>query len=496
MFKSIFSRLVFIFISILIISFSVAGGILYYFIDNFLMEEKETTLVQAGEDIRGMLKTVLDNRNTINAPYYWETFNNALETLSRNIGAIWVVNSSGYIEADVAFRDDVERYIKGKFIYEGGKYRLPEEQQYAKVMSSGDIVKEKGDFYNLFNGTGVSWLTVEIPFTYGGEVVGAVYLHTPAPEIYRMRTAVLRFFVISVAVSAVISVILVYIASLRISKPLKEIKNAARIIAGGEFQKRLHIDSRDEIGELAASFNNMAVALQNLEEMRRGFIANVSHELRTPMTSIRGFIEGILDGTVPQDRQNEYLTIVKDETNRLNRLVNDLLDLARMESGEMKLQLKGININELVRRCVIKLESIIVRKDIHVEASFHDEEIYAIADRDAIERVLINLIHNAVKFTPDGGTITIGTAVKRDKIEISIADTGIGIEKEEINLIWDRFYKSDKSRSKDKIGTGLGLAIVKNIINEHGQNIWVESGPGKGSVFTFTLDRTSAAEKG
>ena len=252
--------------------------------------------------------------------------------------------------------------------------------------------------------------------------------------------------------------------------------------------------SRDEIGQLAQSFDQMAVALQNIEEMRRDFIANVSHELRTPMTSIRGFIEGILDGTIPPERQSYYLTIVRDETDRLNRLVNNLLDLARMEAGELELRPRVVNINEIIRVCIIKLENLITSKQIQVEANFDDENVFVSADPDAIERVIYNLVHNAIKFTPEGGSIAIGTVRKKDTVEISVKDTGIGIDPNDMDMIWDRFYKADKSRSKDKVGTGLGLAIVKNIINEHNQQIWVESEPGKGTKFTFTLRKIENAE--
>jgi len=315
-----------------------------------------------------------------------------------------------------------------------------------------------------------------------------VYLTKRIPEINKARLTVFKFYIIAISIAVVISVLLVYIFSLKLTKPLKQINNAAKQIANGEFSKRLDIKSEDEIGQLAKSFNNMAVALENLENMRRGFIANVSHELRTPMTSIHGFIEGILDGTIPPEKQREYLTIVSDETKRLSRLTNDLLDLARMESGDMKLTYVTFNVNELIRRCIIKLENQIIMKNIQIEANFYEEPTFVYADKDSIERVILNLLHNAVKFVQDGGQVKIETVKLKSKVMVYIKDNGIGIDSEEINLIWDRFYKSDKSRGKDKMGTGLGLAIVKNIINEHGQEIKVESELGKGTVFYFTLN--------
>src|SRR5690606_17345428 len=223
------------------------------------------------------------------------------------------------------------------------------------------------------------WLTVARSFKYefpgGNSMMIVIYLHTPVQEVSAARRKVLKYFLTSGGIAIAVSVVMIYIFSLRLSRPLKQLKYAATRISNGEFEKRVNIKSRDEIGELARAFNQMASALENIEKMRRGFVANVSHELRTPMTSIRGFIEGILDGTIPPEKHEHYLTIVRDETNRLNRLVTDLLDLAKMESGEMKLNITDFDINELIRKCVIKLETLILEKDLAVDAVFEEEDL-------------------------------------------------------------------------------------------------------------------------
>lgn len=489
MFKTIFSKLVIIFILILLIGFSITGAMLYYFLTNFVSSEKEGLLIQSAEKIAEVLSVYVENQDNQAAK---QTFSYILQSYSVNTNSIiWIVNTNG----DLVFTEpEVSEKLKQKFKDDAGHFKLPDERQYKKVLGGQTHVKERGSFYGLFDGTGVAWLTIEEPVIYNKKVIAAVYFNTPMPEIHRVRTSVFRFFMLSVSASILISILLIYIFSLRISRPLKEINNAAKIIAGGEFRNRLHINTQDEIGELAESFNQMVTDLQNLEEMRRGFIANVSHELRTPMTSIRGFIEGIIDGTIPYEKQKDYLSIVRDETIRLNRLVNDLLDLAKMEAGEMKLTFKNFNINELIRRCIIKLENLIISKNIQIEAAFETDEIFVEADADAIERVIINLIHNAIKFTNDFGTIIITTSNKKDKVYIEIQDDGVGIDVEEINNVWERFYKSDKSRGRDKGGTGLGLAIVKNIINEHKQQIWLESELNIGTKFTFTLKSSEEIE--
>jgi signal transduction histidine kinase len=492
MFKSIFSKLVFIFIGILILSFSITGGMLFYFLDNFVTAEKVRVLERSADEINLLLA---EYEEYLSNPLALSLFQSNLRSYMVNTNSyIWIVSREGYIYFTGTAKPElgIRKDVAGRLEDPTGRLRYPDEKQYVKLMT-GQItsMKEIGDFYGLFAGTGSEWLTIAKPYVSDNMIGAAVYIHTRVPEIRKVRVEVFSYFLISVGAAILVSVVLVYILSRRLSKPLKQIRDAAKVIAGGEFRKRLNIHSNDEIGELAASFNQMVVALQNLEEMRRGFIANVSHELRTPMTSVRGFVEGILDGTIPQEKHREYLMVVRDEVNRLNRLVNDLLDLAKLEAGEMKLTLRNFDINELIRRCIIKLEALITEKDISIEADFEDEEILVNADSDAIERVVINLLHNAIKFTPEKGKIHFKTERQKDRIQISIEDTGVGIDPEEIPMIWDRFYKSDKSRGRDKTGTGLGLAIVKNIINEHKQDIQVESEPGKGTRFVFTLGRAN-----
>ncbi|NSW90985.1 MAG: HAMP domain-containing protein [Firmicutes bacterium] len=493
MFKSIFSKLMVIFILIIIFSFSAAGVALYYSLGQYVSTEKINNLKKAGEEINNYLEIYVENASN---PLAEVAFQFLLDSYRRNTGSyIWITNDKGFIIFSSPNIRGLDAAIRKHFSFQQGRYKLPDERQYKKVFSGIDPVIETGDFFGLYKDTGWSWLVVQKPFKYTDvngkeQIIAAVYLTTPITQINKARSTVFSFFITAVFVSAIISILLVYIFSLKITRPLKQISNAAKVIAAGEFSRRLDINTRDEIGDLAKAFNQMVAALQNQEEMRRSFIANVSHELRTPMTSIRGFIEGILDGTIPHEKQKEYLGIVRDEVVRLNRLVNDLLDLARMEAGEIRIVLTDFNINELIRRCIIKLESIITEKNLEVMANFEEEDVFVNADMDAIERVLLNLIHNAVKFTPEGGIIVLSTSTaQKDKVLVCVADNGIGIEKDELDMIWERFYKSDKSRSQDKSGTGLGLAIVKNLINEHGQDIWVESEVGKGTTFYFTLKR-------
>lgn len=489
--KTIFKKLVLIFIGLLVLSYVVTGGLLYNFLNNYASREKETTLNQTAEYVQDLFLSYYKNRNAVTEAF----FNLYLQQASVSSGSIiWIVDSTGR----VAYCQP-EQYLTVLRKYDNTQYpKLPDSRQYKDVMESGAAAHTTGDFYgffkdNAFKENGDSWLTVQVPFKVTSsdgkqQITAAVYLHTPLPQIQKLRGSVFQLFVWSGGVAIFLAIVLVYVFSLRFTRPLKQINNAAKIIAAGDFRKRLTVEGEDEIGQLAQSFNQMVEDLQKLEEMRSGFIANVSHELRTPMTSIRGFIEGILDDTIPAEKQKDYLLIVRDETIRLNRLVNDLLDLAKMEAGEVTLNIKPFDINELIRLCVIKNETLITTKNLEIEANFDTENTFVSGDRDSIERVIINLLHNAVKFSNENGRIILETVKNKDKVLVSVRDNGIGIDEGEQKRIWDRFFKSDKSRGKDTTGTGLGLAIVKNIINEHKQDIWVESIIGQGTKFTFTLD--------
>lgn len=507
MFKSIFRKLIAIFLLILTVAFAVTGVMLNIFLYDYVTEEKAITLGEAGTWVNNVFNYYL---SIIDLDDYASLA--AAEILLRdtliNYGKytssyIWIVNQDGYL-----YRSnwDMPASVAAKYTDDTGYIKIDDPRNFPKLIQSQTTIREVGDFNGFFKDPyfselGDVWLTVARSFRYeiagGRSTMIVVYMHTPVQEVSAARAKVLKYFLISGGIAIAVAVLMIYIFSLRLSRPLKQIKNAAARISNGEFEKRVSIKSRDEIGELARAFNHMASALENIENMRRAFVANVSHELRTPMTSIRGFIEGILDGTIPAEKHDHYLAIVREETNRLNRLVNDLLDLAKMESGEMKLSFTDFDINELIRKCVIKLETLLLEKNLTVDADFEEEDLMVNGDPDAIERVLYNLMHNAIKFTPAGGKISIITRCSRDTAEVTVKDTGIGIEKSELEMIWDRFYKSDKSRSRDKTGTGLGLAIVRNLINEHGQSIRAESKLGEGAAFTFTIAKAvgNTAEK-
>ena len=295
---------------------------------------------------------------------------------------------------------------------------------------------------------------------------------------------------ITVIIEIIISAIVIKIVTKQIIiRPIDDINNVAKRLAKGEVEKRVVVNCNNEIGELAESFNMMAECLEKSDTKRREFISNVSHELRSPITSIKGFIGGILDGVIPRDRENYYLKIVYDEIDRLARLVNDLLDMSAMESGKFNLAITEFDINQVISLCILNLEHKIQEKGLNVKATFHNNRAYVLGDRDRIIQVVTNIIENSIKYSNDDGEIKIDVYSKGEKIYVDIFNSGECIEEKELNKIWDRFYKSDKSRT-NKLSTGLGLPIVRSILSQHNEDIWVKNIEGKGVSFIFTLKKS------
>jgi signal transduction histidine kinase len=282
--------------------------------------------------------------------------------------------------------------------------------------------------------------------------------------------------------------IAIYLISERIIHPLKEISRAAKSFASGKLDVRVSVKGSDEVAELAAAFNNMAESLEASEKMRNTFVSNVSHDLRTPMTSISGFIDGILDGVIPPEKHRHYLKIVSEEVKRLSRLVVTLLDISKIQAGERKFTMVPFDICEMALQILFTFEKKIEEKNLNIVFDFDEENMTAIADRDAIYQILYNICDNAVKFSVPNGMLKVSVKrLKNRKYLVGIYNEGSGIPKEDLPHIFERFYKSDKSRGLDKTGVGLGLYICKTIIEAHEEELWVESAEGKDCLFQFTL---------
>ena len=322
-----------------------------------------------------------------------------------------------------------------------------------------------------------------------GEIEGYVFVCSQSKMLVRLWEVIIRVIMGSVLWVLLAALIAVYFISERVIAPLREIGSAAKNFAQGKFDTRVPVRGSDEVAELAMAFNNMAESLDNYDNMRNTFMSDVSHDLRSPMTSISGFIDGILDGVIPPEKHEYYLQIVSSEVKRLSRLVSTLLDLSRIQAGERKFTMTDFDICEMARQILISFEQKISAKELDVFFDIQDEKMMVNADSDAIYQVLYNLCDNAVKFSAEKGRfgITVGR-IKGRKILVKIFNEGSGISPADINYVFERFYKSDKSRGLNKSGAGLGLFISKTIMDAHGQKIWVESEYGKNCCFSFTLD--------
>ena len=284
-----------------------------------------------------------------------------------------------------------------------------------------------------------------------------------------------------------------YFVSRSISRPIKELSDAAVAVSKGNFSKKIKVQSgkKDEITKLGQSFNAMTEALDEVETQRREFMGNISHELRSPLTSMHGYLQGIVDGVIDGEMQQTYLKIALSETERMKSMIENMFNMSKMESQQNSLMRSVFDVNELIRIVIISKIVQLENKEIEVVTDFESDQFFVDADKDMIQQVIINLVDNAIKFTSQKGKITISTWLFKDKVFVKISDTGVGIPEDDINKIWDRFYQVDKAKPASRLGSGLGLAIVKQIINKHGEDIWAKSEVGKGTDFMFSLQKTT-----
>ena len=328
--------------------------------------------------------------------------------------------------------------------------------------------------------------TVGVPFVQDSLVLGAVLIQTPA-QVVEGSVAELILPALLIALAALlVSGAIIFFLIRRVMRPLRELTGASRAMSEGDFAIRVQPDTdTPEIAELSTAFNTMADKLSTVESQRREFVANVSHELRSPITAISGFIEGMEDGTIPAEEHPKYLSIVGDETRRLSKLIGDLLALSRLERDDAALTLTDFDMCEMLRRAVIRRISDLEKRRMELVCNFEAEPCMVHADADRIEQVVVNLLDNAIKFTPEGGTITLSTAADKALCTVTVADNGIGVFPEDAPHIFDRFFTADRAHTAGK-GTGLGLSICQRILEMHGQSIRLLDAP-EGAAFAFTL---------
>ncbi|MCR5625815.1 MAG: HAMP domain-containing protein [Lachnospiraceae bacterium] len=387
---------------------------------------------------------------------------------------IWLMNNSGKVIYSTRQADSESSEIYTDF----------------DPTSSGSYYMT-GNFFGAFQ---EETLSVFSPITSRFRVLGYVVIHSSMKDIIASRNEILNISYVSLGIIMLLSLIIITMFTIIVYIPLNHITKAAEEYAAGNMEYKLESHGRDEMGYLAGTLNYMASEIYRSEENQKKFIANVSHDFRSPLTSIRGYLEAMIDGTIPPEMHEKYLKIVENETERLTKLTNGLLELNSLNSRGMVLEYTDFDINEVIRQTAETFGGTCMEKKISIELILTGETLFVQADVGKIQQVLYNLLDNAIKFSHTNSIVKVETTEKNDKIFVSVKDSGIGIPKDSVKLVFDRFYKTDLSRGKDKKGTGLGLSIVKEIISAHKQNINVVSTEGVGTEFIFTLAESRTEE--
>ncbi len=486
--SGLFRKYLLVTISIILASFVFLGGALLLLVSKLWMEEKMQLMSENAINVAQSTSNTLQNdfSEGVNLVSVKLICNTLMQTSSAIDADIFIVNHEGYV---VFCKDTLQSNLS---LYTGNcmvhsNYKISPE---TLKKAFGGVTGYMGDLDGALNGVN---FIVSAPVRAGNEIVGVVYATQPvfdglAPYVL----GIFRMFFWAALFALALAFLIVYLVSYKMTKPLREMSQAAKQYALGDFSKRIPVSkslfmNSDEVEELVLAFNSMAQALATLEMSRRSFVSNVSHELKTPMTTIGGFIDGILDGTIDREKQSQYLRIVSDEIKRLSRLVTGMLNMSKLEAGELDINPVSFDISEMLFKTLLGFEQVIDKKHIEIRGLDSIGNNPVTADKDMINQVVYNLIDNAVKFTPEGGYIEVTSKTDPEKVIVKIRNSGKGIPAEEIDKIFERFYKIDKSRSFDVKGAGMGLYLCKTIVELHGGQIIARSNFGEFAEFIFQL---------
>ncbi|NMA79014.1 MAG: HAMP domain-containing histidine kinase [Clostridiales bacterium] len=472
--KSVFKKYFYICASIIIISFTFLGAVLLFFASSYFKQEKKELLLYSANEIAQQTLSIYNKKGEIDV----EELLHIYAVYDRVMNAqILLVDSNGRgVTCTKTFNSH------------NGGFTVP-----GSIMDKLD----DEDFYEMGKLDGLhseTHYTAIVPVLIKGQPEYYVLVSMPATELVTFLKEIFRMFIFACLIAIIGVFVMVYFAMLGLVRPLREMSLAAKQYAKEDFSRRIPPYNEFEFSELSTALNEMAANLASSEQMRRSFIGNVSHELRTPMTSIAGFIDGILDGTIPKSEQSKYLMIVSSEVKRLSRLVRSMLNLSRIDAGEMKLSKSNFDVVEVVLSTIFSFEQQLNEKSVDIRG-LDSDRVTIHGDSDLVHQVIYNLIENAVKFVDEGGYIEFSFKEDEDNVYISIKNSGTGIEQEDIPRIFDRFYKTDKSRSQDKSGVGLGLFLVRSIIKLHGGDIIVESVVGEYCEFTISIPNKNPGSK-
>lgn len=488
MFKSVFTKYITAFMLIIIVSFAMMITIIASVVNTYSGQLKDDMISRATQSAVEYLENQLETYDLVDLPslsmIYGERLGPVLDVVAGSAEDIFllVTDNSGKIvmtggaESDAYTGRSIPRTVMDE-------------------INNGVEVRQRDTLDGLFS---APYLVHASPiFLDDFTVVGTVFVCSSSMTLNPLIEVMVKTVIMASLWVMLAALIAVYFISDRIISPLKAMSRAAKSFAAGKFDVRVPVSGRDEVAELAVAFNHMAESLSGLEGMRNSFMANVSHDLRTPMTTISGFIDGMLAGAIPPEKHEYYLGVISTEVKRLARLVASLLDISRMQAGDRKFNMTPFDICEMARQIIISFEQKLEAKRLDVEFLCDQDKMFVLADHDAIYQILYNICDNAVKFSREGGKyrVSLRLGEKDKKVHVTVFNEGQGIAPEDIPNVFERFYKSDKSRGLDKTGVGLGLFIAKTIIASHHEEIWVESDYGENCAFHFTLEPTYAPLK-
>ena len=464
---SLFTKMCLCYLVIVILSFTSLNTIGYHQMKNQMIKEQRNLMYNEAQQIKTTYyyNYINDNTSLLN-------FKQQLSSLQSFIHyRIWIVKKDSSISADSQNILSEDTFIN----------------QYDK-----DFLSHTYQVNTTLNGLlEDNSLSVIFPVSSNFSIQGYIILHQPMSEIHAMLTKNMNFLNCFALCFCILCLLFLVSFYLFVVMPLNKTIKAAKEYSIGNFDYSFQLNTKDEFETLGDTLSFMAGELNNLDDYQKKFVANISHDFRSPLTSIKGYAEAMMDGTIPPEMHEKYLDIILFETQRLTKLTTNLLELNRFENHGTILDITSFDINKTIKRTAAAFEGACLKKHIQLKLIFSEKSLYADADIDKIQQVLYNLLDNAIKFSYTNSKIHISTESKNDKIFVSIKDFGIGIPKDSIKKVWERFYKTDLSRGKDKKGTGLGLSITKEIITAHGETIDVISTEGVGTEFIFTLSKTS-----
>ena len=478
MFKSVFSKYLSIISLVVLVGFMAMTLMQTVLTANALAEEKQTLLTENAENIA--------RHTTLSATAAQMKGNTVVYHLDEGRLAPILNLLAEAIDATVLVTN-----AEGRVLLTAGDATARAYVGHTAPPSLIDAVREQEQYYEVGTLEGLyprRHYTAAMPVLINEQtVLGYVFASAPADAFAQTVHDNFRIYLLSVLGALVFSMAFVWLLTDRFVRPLRQMAAATRSFAQGDFSVRVKVRGKDEVAELGHALNNMAVSLSSVETMRRSFVANVSHELKTPMTTIAGFMDGMLDGTIPPERQQHYMRIVSDEVKRLSRLVRSMLDLSRIDSSELKLERVPLDLMEIIGRVLVASEQRIEQKRLRITGIEDCDKVEVHGDYDLMNQVLYNLLDNAIKFTNEGGCVDIRLRSADGRAYVTVRNTGDGIPAAEMPHIFERFYKSDRSRGLDKNGVGLGLYIVHTVIRLHGGEIGVRSIEGEFTEFSFWI---------